>query len=121
MAARPATPASPKNVKIKSPSPGTPLYGCEHLHQLFSHTQATTNTTVTHYKNALRCIFDQTPVVAHTTAASVSLTPNYLCLQCPTIITPEEAQKHGSKNKHRFCMLATWLWEFWWISLLMRL
>ena len=28
MAARPTTPASPKDVKIKSPVPGTPLFGC---------------------------------------------------------------------------------------------
>lgn len=28
MAARPATPASPKNYKIKSPQPGQPVYGC---------------------------------------------------------------------------------------------
>jgi hypothetical protein len=28
MAARPVTPASPKNVKVKTPAPGTPMYGC---------------------------------------------------------------------------------------------
>lgn len=28
MSARPATPASPKNAKIKSPSPGNPVFGC---------------------------------------------------------------------------------------------
>src|SRR5947207_3086100 len=28
MAARPTTPASPKNVKIKPPVPGNPMFGC---------------------------------------------------------------------------------------------
>lgn len=28
MAARPATPASPKNIKVKGPAPGSPLFGC---------------------------------------------------------------------------------------------
>ncbi|KAF4121595.1 ubiquitin carboxyl-terminal hydrolase 22/27/51 [Geosmithia morbida] len=29
MAARPTTPASPKNVRVKAPVPGTPLFGCD--------------------------------------------------------------------------------------------
>ncbi|RKU44459.1 hypothetical protein DL546_001517 [Coniochaeta pulveracea] len=103
MAARPTTPASPKNVKLKSPTPGTPLYGCEHIQKLFTHTQETTNTSVTYYKNILRCIFDNNPLQAQTTTGSITtLTPNYLCLQCPTTLTPEDALIHGNNKSHRF-------------------
>lgn len=114
MAARPTTPASPKNVKIKSPTPGTPLYGCEHIQKLFTHTQETTNTSVTYYKNILRCIFDNNPLQAQTTTGSITtLTPNYLCLQCPTTLTPEDALIHGSNKSHRFCMLSAVQLQNW--------
>lgn len=132
MAARPTTPASPKNVKIKSPETGTPVFGCgmrfeqchslcrarrantsyhtEHVQRMFSQTQDITNTSIQHYKMILRSIFDSNTVVPQTSKAAdgqpvTSLTPNYLCLQCPVTLTEEERIKHGNKKSHRFCML----------------
>ncbi|KAL2264004.1 hypothetical protein VTK26DRAFT_3559 [Humicola hyalothermophila] len=107
MSARPATPASPKNHKIKAPQPGQPVYGCEHLQRLFNQDQATTNTSIQHYKAILRCIFDNNPIVPQTAKAVdgqliTSLTPTYLCLQCPSTLTEEDRMKHGSKKSHRF-------------------
>ncbi|KAK0610448.1 ubiquitin carboxyl-terminal hydrolase-like protein [Bombardia bombarda] len=107
MSARPATPASPKNFKVKAPQPGQPLYGCEHLQRLFNQDQATTNTSIQHYKAALRIILDTTPLIPQTAksiegAISTSLTPTYLCLQCPWTLTEDDRAKHGNKKSHRF-------------------
>ncbi|KAK3313921.1 ubiquitin carboxyl-terminal hydrolase-like protein [Apodospora peruviana] len=107
MSARPATPASPKNVKIKAPQPGQPLYGCEHLQRLFNQDQLTTNTSIQHYKSILRSIFDTTPLIPQTSKSMesqvvTSLTPTYLCLQCPSTLSEEDRTKHGNKKSHRF-------------------
>ncbi|KAK4099894.1 ubiquitin carboxyl-terminal hydrolase-like protein [Parathielavia hyrcaniae] len=108
MAARPATPASPKtNYKVKAPQPGQPIYGCEHLQRLFNQDQATTNTSIQHYKAILRSIYDTTPLLSQTAKAIdgqivTSLTPTYLCLQCPSTLTEDDRTKHGSKKSHRF-------------------
>ncbi|KAH9904575.1 ubiquitin carboxyl-terminal hydrolase [Xylariomycetidae sp. FL2044] len=107
MAARPATPASPKNVKIKSPSPGTPLFGCEHVQLLLSKSQDVMNSSIQYYKMLLRAIFDNTPIVAQTSKSpdgvvATSLTSNYLCLQCSAIVAEEDRGKHGNKKSHRF-------------------
>ncbi|KAK3320069.1 ubiquitin carboxyl-terminal hydrolase-like protein [Cercophora scortea] len=107
MAARPATPASPKNSKVKAPQPGQPQYGCEHVQRLFNQDQATTNTSIQHYKMILRSIFDTTPLIPQTakpmdSAAVTILTPTYLCLQCPSTLTEEDRAKHGHKKAHRF-------------------
>ncbi|KAI0127967.1 hypothetical protein BJ170DRAFT_723400 [Xylariales sp. AK1849] len=107
MAARPTTPASPKNVKIKSPTAGTPLFGCEHVQLLLSNSQEVMNSSIQYYKMLLRVIFDNTPLVSQTSksldnVAATNLTSNYLCLQCSTIIPEEERAKHGQKKSHRF-------------------
>ncbi|KAI0599668.1 ubiquitin carboxyl-terminal hydrolase [Biscogniauxia sp. FL1348] len=107
MAARPTTPASPKNVKIKSPTPGTPLFGCEHVQLLLSNSQDVTNSSIQYYKMLLRVIFDNTPIVPQTSKSpdgvvTTSLTSNYLCLQCSTIVPEEDRAKHGNKKSHRF-------------------
>ncbi|TPX09578.1 uncharacterized protein E0L32_009179 [Thyridium curvatum] len=107
MAAVPATPNSPKNVKIKSPVAGSPMFGCEHIQRLLSQGQEVTNTSVQHYKIILRKIFDTTPIVPQTSKTPeglpiTSLTSNYLCLQCPSTVTEEERLKHGTKKAHRF-------------------
>jgi hypothetical protein len=109
MSTRPTTPSSPKTVKVKAPVPGMPLYGCEHVQQLFSQGQDTINTSIFHYKIILRKIFDQPPIVPQTSKSAdgqpiTNLTPNYLCLQCPTTLVQEDIGKHGSKKSHRFCM-----------------
>lgn len=109
MSTRPTTPSSPKTIKIKAPVPGLPLYGCEHVQQLFSQGQDTINTSIFHYKIILRKIFDQPPIVPQTSKATdgqpiTNLTPNYLCLQCPTTLVQEDIGKHGKKKSHRFCM-----------------
>lgn len=84
----PATPASPKVVKVKSPQPGVPLYGCGEFHlnlclPKMGFSLASTNAdsimsehvqlflssgpgdrlekTVQHYKDSLRAIFDKDP------------------------------------------------------------
>lgn len=86
---------------------GVPLYGCEHVQQLFSQGQETVNTSIFHYKIILRKIFDQPPIVPQTTKLATgqpitALTPNYLCLQCPTTLVQEDIDKHGGKKSHRF-------------------
>ncbi|KAI0475019.1 ubiquitin carboxyl-terminal hydrolase [Xylariaceae sp. FL0804] len=107
MSARPGTPASPKNGKIKSPVPGTPLFGCEHVQLLLSSSPDTMNSSIQYYKMLLRVVFDNTPVVPQTSKGpdglvTTSLTSNYLCLQCSTIVPEEERARHGNKKIHRF-------------------
>ncbi|KAI0474260.1 ubiquitin carboxyl-terminal hydrolase [Xylaria cf. heliscus] len=107
MAARPTTPASPKNVKVNSPVPGTPLFGCEHVQLLLSNSQDVTNSSIQYYKMLLRVIFDKDPLISQTSKAldgqiTTSLTSNYLCLQCSAILPEEERVKHGNKKSHRF-------------------
>ncbi|RGP71833.1 ubiquitin carboxyl-terminal hydrolase 22 27 51 [Fusarium longipes] len=106
MSARPTTPASPKNVRVKSPVPGLPMFGCEHIQLLLSKNQEVMNSSITHYKLILRGIFDATPIVPQTSTLDgrpvTSLTSNYLCLQCPSTVTEEERLKHGTKKQHRF-------------------
>ncbi|QUC22203.1 uncharacterized protein UV8b_06444 [Ustilaginoidea virens] len=107
MTTRPTTPASPKNAKVKSPAPGIPVFGCEHVQLLLSQGQEVMNSSITHYKMILRGIFDSTPIVPQTSTSQegrpvTSLTSNYLCLQCPTTVTEEDRLRHGSKKSHRF-------------------
>ncbi|KAI0165074.1 ubiquitin carboxyl-terminal hydrolase [Hypoxylon sp. FL1284] len=107
MAARPATPASPKNVKIKSPAPGTPLFGCEHVQLLLSNSPGVMSSSIQYYKMLLRVVFDGNPLIPQTSKGpdgqiSTSLTSNYLCLQCSSIVPEEERTKHGNKKSHRF-------------------
>ena len=65
------------------------------------------NSSIQYYKMLLRVIFDSTPIVPQTSKSpdnvvTTSLTSNYLCLQCSTIVTEEDRAKHGSKKSHRF-------------------
>lgn len=118
----------PRTTKSKQPSkaspctvavgPSGPLCYCmmfanicvsiEHLQKLFNQDQVTTNTSIHHYKMILRTIFDQTPVVSQTVKVVdtqqvvTTLTPTYLCLQCPSTVTEEDRIKHGNKKSHRF-------------------
>ena len=98
-----------------SPSSRTRLTAAEHLQRLFNQDQATTNTSIQHYKAILRSIFDTTPLIPQTAKAIdgqivTSLTPTYLCLQCPSTLTEDDRAKHGTRKSHRFCMLASrWL------------
>ncbi|EFY92423.1 ubiquitin carboxyl-terminal hydrolase 2 [Metarhizium acridum CQMa 102] len=107
MSTRPTTPASPKNAKVKSPVPGIPMFGCEHVQLLLSQGQEVMNSSIAHYKMILRGIFDSTPIVPQTSTNQegrpiTSLTSNYLCLQCPTTVTEEDRLRHGTKKSHRF-------------------
>ncbi|CRK29292.1 hypothetical protein BN1708_004951 [Verticillium longisporum] len=107
MSAQPNTPLSPKTARVKSPAPGMPIFGCEHVQMLLSQSQDTTNQSVHHYKMILRNIFEQTPLVPQTSKNNdgqpvTSLTANYLCLQCSSIVSEEERLKHGNKKQHRF-------------------
>ncbi|KAI1011962.1 hypothetical protein LB503_004177 [Fusarium chuoi] len=106
MSGRPTTPASPKNIKVKSPVPGSPMFGCEHVQLLLSKNQEVMNSSITHYKLILRNIFDATPIVPQTSTQEgrpvTTLTSNYLCLQCPMTVSEEDRLKHGTKKQHRF-------------------
>ncbi|KAH6668604.1 ubiquitin carboxyl-terminal hydrolase [Plectosphaerella plurivora] len=107
MTGRPTTPMSPKVARVKSPSPGMPTYGCEHVQRLFSQSPEVMNQSVHHYKMILRNIFEQMPVVPQTSksaegAVITSLTSNCLCLQCSAIVQEDERLKHGNKKNHRF-------------------
>jgi ubiquitin carboxyl-terminal hydrolase 22/27/51 len=121
------TPASPKFLRVKEPQPGVPLFGCgmspelgqprafsddtylEHLQLLLSSGPADRmKNTINHYKNCLRVIFDNTPIVPQTSKTTknqpfTSLTPNYLCLQCTTTTTAQDRITHGTETLHRFC------------------
>lgn len=64
--------------------------------------------TIQYYKMLLRVVFDKTPAIPQTFkntdgVVATSLTPNYLCLQCSTIVAEEDREKHGQKKSHRFC------------------
>lgn len=66
------------------------------------------NSSIQYYKMLLRVIFDNTPIVPQTSKSpdgviATSLTSNYLCLQCSTIVPEEDREKHGQKKSHRFC------------------
>ncbi|KAF7874457.1 uncharacterized protein EAF02_008434 [Botrytis sinoallii] len=105
---RPVTPASPRFIKIKSPQPGVPKYGCQHIQQLLNpaHDERMRN-TITYYKNCLRVVLDNTPIVPQTSKTPkgpplTSLTPNYLCLQCERTATAQDHVKHGQETSHRF-------------------
>lgn len=65
--------------------------------------------TVSAYKYCLRVILDNNPIIPHTSKLHdymevTSLTPNYLCLQCPVISTEQNLESHGNDKSHRFCM-----------------
>jgi ubiquitin carboxyl-terminal hydrolase 22/27/51 len=123
---RPVTPASPKIHKPKDPEPGVPLFGCgifslfsllgdgkltlalEHMQLLMTKSQDVTTNTIQYYKMLLRVIFDNTPIIPQTSKSPgchpvTSLTPNYLCLQCPTTTTAQDRLKHGKLKAHMFC------------------
>jgi ubiquitin carboxyl-terminal hydrolase 22/27/51 len=91
---------------------GSLLTAAEHLQRLFNQDQATTNTSIQHYRAILRSIFDTNPLIPQTAKAIdgqivTSLTPTYLCLQCPSTLTEDDRTKHGTKKSHRFCMSAS--------------
>ncbi|ATY64789.1 ubiquitin carboxyl-terminal hydrolase [Cordyceps militaris] len=107
MSSRPVTPASPRNVRVKSPTPGSPMFGCEHVQLLLSQGQEVMNSSIAHYKMILRGIFDTNPIVPQTSTSKegrpiTTLTSNFLCLQCPTTVSEEDRLGHGNKKSHRF-------------------
>ena len=79
------------------------------MQRLFNQDQATTNTSIQHYKAILRNILDLTPIICQTAksadglAVTTSITPTFLCLQCPSILSDEDCVRHGNKKSHRFC------------------
>lgn len=63
--------------------------------------------TIHGYKDSLRVIFDNNPVIPQTSKTPknqphTTLTPNYLCLQCPNTLSRQERLKHGNETSHRF-------------------
>jgi ubiquitin carboxyl-terminal hydrolase 22/27/51 len=66
------------------------------------------NSSISHYKMILRSIYDANPIIPQTSTNNdgqvvVSLTSNYLCLQCPHTVLEDDLLKHGEKTLHRFC------------------
>lgn len=63
---------------------------------------------IQNYKNCLRVIFDEHIVVQTSKTPQhkplVSLTPNYLCLQCSACTTEAGRIEHGQETSHRFCL-----------------
>ncbi|EJP60708.1 ubiquitin carboxyl-terminal hydrolase [Beauveria bassiana ARSEF 2860] len=53
MPSRPVTPASPRNARVKSPTPASPMFGCEHVQLLLSQGQEVINSSIAHYKMIL--------------------------------------------------------------------
>ncbi|KAJ2897842.1 putative ubiquitin carboxyl-terminal hydrolase 8 [Zalerion maritima] len=105
-----STSTSPKNVKLKAPTPGNPMFGCasEHVQRLFTQNQEVMSNAITHYKETLKCIFDQNPMLAQSSKPLeggqqfTNLTPLYLCLQCTDIMDEGDIVKHAHKKQHRF-------------------
>lgn len=85
----------------------------EHVQMILTRNQETTNSCVSHYKFALRSIFDGPPKVAQTNKSlsgsetETTITSNYLCLQCSQVIKESEIDAHGSQKSHRFCTFPT--------------
>ncbi|KAI6355314.1 hypothetical protein MCOR25_008248 [Pyricularia grisea] len=106
MSAKPTSDAS-KATQIKAPVPGRPVFGCEHVQLIMTQNRDLQQTSISHYKAILRCIFENPPVIPETSITAsgqnvTSLTSNYLCLQCPQILGVEERLEHGNKKSHRF-------------------
>lgn len=86
------------------------MWSSEHVELLLSNSQDVMNSSIQYYKMLLRVIFDKAPAVPQTFKSpdgliATSLTSNYLCLQCSTIVAEEDREKHGQKKSHRFCEL----------------
>ncbi|KAL1898657.1 hypothetical protein Cpir12675_001861 [Ceratocystis pirilliformis] len=94
--------------RVKPPAKGTPMYGCEHTQMLLTQAQENINICINNYKAILRRIFDDSSRTVSQTARSSSgqivttITSNYLCLQCPDIVTEDGISQHGTKKAHRF-------------------
>lgn len=81
----------------------------EHTQRLLTKSPEVTSNTIQHYKMLLRVIFDNEPLIPQTSQDIMSrrpittLTPNFLCLQCPTTCTIRERSLHGQMRAHMFC------------------
>lgn len=103
---RPVTPGSPTFVKIKPPQAGVPLFGCIHLQRLLTKDAASGDKFLGKYKDCLCCLADGNPVLPQTTQTSnglplVTLTPNFLCIQCNTTVTEKNRKYHSDETSHR--------------------
>jgi hypothetical protein len=85
----------------------------EHLQMMLGTNRADCmDNTIKHYKNCLRVIFDNTPIIPQTSKTTknqplTSLTPNYLCLQCTVTTTERDRIAHGTETGHRLCNFST--------------
>ena len=85
--------------------------GIEHTQRLLTKSPEVTTNTIQHYKMLLRVIFDNEPLIPQTSQDIISrrpvttLTPNFLCLQCPTTCTIRERSLHGQMRAHMFCKM----------------
>ena len=128
--AKPSTQSSPKAVKLKAPASTITLtgasYGCgnfgsfisslfslielcaEHLQSIFREHK---KISATQYKYILQAIFNSNSALSQTPRSLkgsegrpiTSLTPTYLCLQCPGIFTKQLRDKHWEEKSHAFC------------------
>ncbi|KAF1808465.1 cysteine proteinase [Eremomyces bilateralis CBS 781.70] len=103
--------ASPKLTKPKpAPAPSMVAYaafGCEHIHDLFMENR---KFTVHHYSLLVQTINEKNALILQTHKSlkapeprpAVCFTPTYLCLQCPSVHSPELRDKHWDTKGHAF-------------------
>ncbi|KAG0647155.1 Ubiquitin-specific-processing protease 8 [Hyphodiscus hymeniophilus] len=105
----PSRPQTPAEVQVKEAQQGVPRYGCPHLQQFLGPgPQNKLKETIAQYKGILGVIFDRPPLIRQTSQLTktddmglVTLTPNYLCLQCTVTATERSCLPHGNETKHR--------------------
>ncbi|KAF1982070.1 ubiquitin carboxyl-terminal hydrolase 2 [Aulographum hederae CBS 113979] len=102
---------SPKVTKSKPIMATSPIaivsYGCEHLQSLLKENR---KMTMQQYVLLVQTVNDRHSLLLHTYKEHVaadgrpvsSLTPTYLCLQCPNVFTEEGRDKHWESKSHGF-------------------
>ncbi|SZF03945.1 unnamed protein product [Blumeria hordei] len=103
----PVTPGSSVSLKIKPSQPGIPLFGCVHIQRLLTKDTNPGEGHLKKYKDCLRCITDGDPVLSQTSQTSkgqplITLTPNYLCIQCNATLTEKGRKRHSDDTSHRY-------------------
>ncbi|RKF73022.1 putative ubiquitin carboxyl-terminal hydrolase 8 [Golovinomyces cichoracearum] len=101
------TPGPPTSLKIKPSQNGVPQFGCVHLQRHLTEDVTSGEKHLRMYTECLRCIVDGDPALPQTSQTSkglplVTLTPNYLCIQCNTTTSEKCCKRHSDQNSHRF-------------------
>ncbi|KAF2835971.1 ubiquitin carboxyl-terminal hydrolase 2 [Patellaria atrata CBS 101060] len=115
IAPKSASLASPKLTKAKASTTTMPSlslsvsYGCEHIQEIFKQLRkvslreyALIQTSI-HDRHSVISQTLRSPQVASSGRPVPCLTPTYLCLQCPSVNTPEQRDDHWKSKSHAFC------------------